>query len=827
MTSVREVVANSFGLHEYSLRGDDEGVRRALQNGADVNALDSRRRNAILCAIAGQDYATRFEQKFPISTKDDANTASYKSPARLNALKLLLRHPSTSLVSLHLAPESTLCVGPLGLSAFLNYPDAVRALLEETNGSVMVDGPADVCGGTALMYAARDGWMEVVQILLSHGARADARDQYHHTPIQFAIEQKERHPRILWLCETTLRWHRLLQSESEESKLCPSEGKKDLLKYLRTSAPLASDLEAPPASVFSHSAILKFNATLLKCIRSCDLPFLYSVLFSPPPAVLSPSHLYPLSVPPLVNYPDDNGWALIHHCATVDQPSIDMLDALYCAGADVALCTLQENYTILHVLARFAKPDTEMSNQAKHSLKNFALHLIRDLQAPLGSWDKANETCIHQAAEHGHSLELLKVLLQCDVDKTVRERKNSRGLTALQVAKPEFLCAFGFEAVRPVSVLSQYTIKPSTLTKSFSEAAAATVEAEFDIHSASKDLIANLKSFPSTTATYSTDLSDIRELEASTDELENLMNSVVIFYRSRIDDTEAQIDACYSKIDIAKFSNKDLSSAAKSKLSLRGLSAIPSKRRQRGSEDSQETCVSVDCDSQSSASSRPPSSTFRTLFTTQATSSDSSVTNSPPTDDTAWVERFARSDPVSSATIGEFLGPHARKSWPDSLKKSRSRSTTSLRLKQVLKKDNKLEDEINAAQQEHARFGSITSTKVKSWLKRMKISQKALADPFKLSVVVDVDEQKSAGVDEVQLPSPRTSPTVATTPVVNRPLIKKRQDIVQTSIDNALRSAQIVLDNVNHHLQGYKIPFLLRKSMFDAPSNLSRRCKNV
>ncbi|KAF9551112.1 hypothetical protein CPC08DRAFT_715168 [Agrocybe pediades] len=120
---------------------------------------------------------------------------------------MLLSHPSTFLVSLHLAPESTLClVGQLPFHA-----------LEGT----------DSCGGTASMYASRDGWMEVVRISLPHGVHANARDRHHNAPVQFVIEHKDRHLGILWLCETTLRWHRLLESESEETKLCPSEVRKD------------------------------------------------------------------------------------------------------------------------------------------------------------------------------------------------------------------------------------------------------------------------------------------------------------------------------------------------------------------------------------------------------------------------------------------------------------------------------------------------------------------------------------------------------------------------------------------------------------------------
>ncbi|KAF4609783.1 hypothetical protein D9613_011935 [Agrocybe pediades] len=277
-----------------------------------------------------------------------------------------------------------------------------------------------------------------------------------------------------------------------------------------------------------------------------------------------------------------------------------------------------------------------------------------------------------------------------------------------------------------------------------------TVEAEFDIHTASEELVTNLKSFPSTITTYSTELSDVRELEASSNEFKNLKNSADIFYQSKIDGAETRIDAYYSKVDITKSPSKDFSAAAKPKLSLRGLLAIPLRRRQCSPEDSQETCVSVDDDGQSSTGSKPSLPTFHTLFTIQTPSSDS--INSPSTNDTAWVEWFALS-PVSSATTSEFLGPTAGKSRSD---------------------DKKLEDKINPVQQEHAGFGSITSTKVKSWLTRMVVSQMALADPLRLSIVVDIEEKS---------------------------VVRKRQDVVQTSIDNTLRTAQTMLDNVKYHLQ--------------------------
>lgn len=43
-----------FGLHRAATAGDDEGVRRAIELGADVNGLDTAGRTAVMCAVAGE-----------------------------------------------------------------------------------------------------------------------------------------------------------------------------------------------------------------------------------------------------------------------------------------------------------------------------------------------------------------------------------------------------------------------------------------------------------------------------------------------------------------------------------------------------------------------------------------------------------------------------------------------------------------------------------------------------------------------------------------------------------------------------------------------------
>lgn len=72
------------------------------------------------------------------------------TPKRLNTIRTILRHPDISLFTLN-APQSPMNgVIPLGMAAWLNKPDAVQLLLEESADTVSVDG-MDTHGATALM----------------------------------------------------------------------------------------------------------------------------------------------------------------------------------------------------------------------------------------------------------------------------------------------------------------------------------------------------------------------------------------------------------------------------------------------------------------------------------------------------------------------------------------------------------------------------------------------------------------------------------------------------------------------------------------------------
>jgi hypothetical protein len=76
--------------------------------------------------------------------------ASFLTLKRLNTIRLLLRHPGISLFTLNAPHSSMNGVVPLGMAAWLNLPEAVRLLLEDSAHTVSVDG-MDAHGATALM----------------------------------------------------------------------------------------------------------------------------------------------------------------------------------------------------------------------------------------------------------------------------------------------------------------------------------------------------------------------------------------------------------------------------------------------------------------------------------------------------------------------------------------------------------------------------------------------------------------------------------------------------------------------------------------------------
>lgn len=167
----------------------------------------------------------------------------------------------------------------------------------------------------------------------------------------------------------------------------------------------------------SKDDLLDMVSILISAIQSNDLQQLSACLL---PLTLrdgDSSHPPPI----LVNFPDARGWSPIHYCVTADSLSLEILEVLYLAGADVSLHSRDGEGSPLHCLARHARMTTA------NVIQEFVHHLVFGLRAPLTSQDMEGETCLHVAAEHGHSVEVLAALLACDTMGSVREIRNSRG----------------------------------------------------------------------------------------------------------------------------------------------------------------------------------------------------------------------------------------------------------------------------------------------------------------------------------------------------------------------------------------------------------------
>jgi hypothetical protein len=234
------------------------------------------------------------------------------------------------------------------------------------------------------------------------------------------------HPEALRRCESALRARRaVIRTKQSRASLRMNPSRVSLKRTTSTvthpiiieTAP--SPIESSPVPFPSETGTTE---DLVRAITAGDLPTIRALL---PTASRN--------VPPthqciLVNQRDARGWSPVHYAVTVPRPSVSVLDALYIAGADVSLFTDNEDYTPLHCLALAATPAAHGDDPHSFSpLYAFVMHLVRDLRAPLDAKDQELETPIHVAAEKGRSVDVLLALLDCDVNRTVREMKNNRG----------------------------------------------------------------------------------------------------------------------------------------------------------------------------------------------------------------------------------------------------------------------------------------------------------------------------------------------------------------------------------------------------------------
>ncbi|KAL1683339.1 hypothetical protein EV122DRAFT_258296 [Schizophyllum commune] len=557
-----------YALHTYALAGDLTGVRRALGAGADVNELMEDSRTALVCAIGGEDWHSV-----------DPSSSSFLTSERLQIIELLVSHPDATMFTLNAAQAHLKGATALGLAAWLNMLKVVQILLDASDGAVAVDG-RDGHNATPLMYAARDGSLEVCKFLLERGARPDLRDSNHRSCIQFSVGDQ---PQILWMTEMSLRRQRYQQLQAAMRATTRPHNDHLVASASAFVERNSGPLEPPALAQFVPKCMRRLTDALICAIIASDIPTVMSLLF-PDADGLSYSPL-------LVNQPDHEGWSPIHHCVS-SAPSLDILDALYLAGADVSLFTPNEQFSPLHLLALSQElpEDPEL-------LYNFALHLIRDLRVPLAVTDRLEETPIHVAAEHGTSMTLLSIYLECDPTGSIREMRNARGLTALEVARPEFRSVFGvdMEGRRAASSLSCRTVRPlrsmasSSSVMTVSSAFPVPVTSDDDMFALSTQMLSNLSQLTRPLPKRAT--RDVDQQRALLGETSRLSRLIIPRLRSRCTDTVRELHelrALFDKVDQSFYA---VSRAVAAAMRERG---IERRKRNRESEDSQATAVEED-----------------------------------------------------------------------------------------------------------------------------------------------------------------------------------------------------------------------------------------
>ncbi|KAI8393691.1 uncharacterized protein BYT42DRAFT_640825 [Radiomyces spectabilis] len=332
------------------LGGHADMVRLLLSAGADINMKDGRGRTALVCAIYGLDLDAS-----NINTSN-LHLIAQTHERHFDIMKnILLRHPNLYVSTLDASQYEIKGITPLCLASYLGKAEIIQLLLDD--GRVNVDG-TDSKNATALMYAARDGNLPIVKMLLYYMASPDLTDNHGWSAIQYA----ERSPEIVQACEEALRKRRCDLSSLHTSlplKKFPLHYSK-LSTLIGTVPPHPSSLSHIQFEVLKQVELMDPNASsyieilqqgFVQAIKVHDHTALQTMLLWSPQ--LRPDDR-PSAGPLLVNHHDPKtGLTALHHAMrTKPLPSLDTIAMLYQAGADINAQTFYGR-TALHHLARF------------------------------------------------------------------------------------------------------------------------------------------------------------------------------------------------------------------------------------------------------------------------------------------------------------------------------------------------------------------------------------------------------------------------------------------------------------------------------------------
>lgn len=172
-------------LHDAARAGNPEAIRAALAQGADINESDFITGAPLhIAVLEGQLEAVEIliDNGADLEAEDELSGGHpLHLAAALGRTEIL-----TLLVARGADPEARDAKGrtPLILSTIAGHAGAVEALLDSSTDP---DASEPYQGTTALHNAAFNGRLEVIELLLAHGAALDPLDSDGGTPLHWAV----------------------------------------------------------------------------------------------------------------------------------------------------------------------------------------------------------------------------------------------------------------------------------------------------------------------------------------------------------------------------------------------------------------------------------------------------------------------------------------------------------------------------------------------------------------------------------------------------------------------------------------------------------------
>lgn len=379
------------------------------------------------------------------------------------------------------------------------------------------------------------------------------------------------------------------------------------------------------------------------------------------------------------------------------------------------------------------------------------------------------------------------------------------------MAKDEFLYAFGIDkdGLRPASALSNRTIRPSDSFASlssiseintFPDTSSLYSPENVDIDYTVQQLLSNLRA-TSVSASYSTDPAHIQILECQIHEAQQYCNSIVVHFRARIEEVSRVVQDLLKNAERIDSVRNGVALASSGKLTLRGITPVQPRKRNRDSEDSQLTFVdhnevAYHFPSVPRVSPPPTISTATQTSLPSIYTGPASASRSTPTLSSSLLQ-----SPESPATgqltcglweIESELKQLELQAASGSSDSNESPTKAAMKLKQVMKKKKKLEDKIQGIEADlnnAKRDSSFSTSRIKAWLKRMVVhhhaSSSTPSSPIPQQAALAPDNDCNVG-REVKVAQNRSTPLI---------------DPLDSSIDNALRTSKVVLDVAQRDLQ--------------------------